>query len=78
MRTLRASEIGDYYYCQRAWWYRKSGAPSQNQAELAAGRDIHDRHGQAVMRAGCLQTAAFGLLVAAAALLALHLLGQLL
>jgi CRISPR/Cas system-associated exonuclease Cas4 (RecB family) len=29
---VTASEIGEYVYCQRAWWLRVQGLLSQNQA----------------------------------------------
>jgi hypothetical protein len=65
MRTLRASEIGLYLFCQRAWSYTKAGVESSNRAELAAGTELHQRHGQAVVGAGCLRFAAYLLLAAA-------------
>ena len=48
-RTLRASEIGAYIFCQRAWWYQSTGQPSENEPDLAAGTQLHDRHGQAAL-----------------------------
>lgn len=47
--VLRASEIGSYLYCRRAWWYRKQGFEPENQAELAAGTSFHRRHGRKVI-----------------------------
>ena len=41
MKILRASEIGSYIYCARAWWY-------QNQASLALGSQYHQSHGMRV------------------------------
>lgn len=75
---IRASEIGSHLYCRRAWWYRKQGVESQNQAELAAGTDIHAQHGSKVMMAGLLQFLGYALLLAAIALLAYELTGRLL
>lgn len=61
MRTIRASEIGTYLYCRRAWWYRKQGVESANQSELNAGTTLHRQHGRKVLAAGLLRT--FGLLL---------------
>jgi hypothetical protein len=73
MRTLRASEIGAYLYCQRAWWYQKQGKPSENQAELTSGTELHYRHGRTVLATGCLRTLAYGLLLLALALLVIYI-----
>jgi CRISPR/Cas system-associated exonuclease Cas4 (RecB family) len=61
MRTIRASEIGAYLYCRRAWWYRKQGVDSDNQSELTAGTALHRQHGRKVLAAGLTRT--FGLLL---------------
>jgi CRISPR/Cas system-associated exonuclease Cas4 (RecB family) len=65
MKTIRASEIGTYLYCQRAWWYQRQGIPSDHQAEMAAGTELHERHGRMVMTIGCLRGLAYALLLAA-------------
>lgn len=64
MRTVRASEIGTYLYCQRAWFYQRQGVPSINQVEMAAGSNLHESHGWAVFQAGCLRFAAWVILLA--------------
>ncbi len=69
-RVIRASEIGEYVYCKRAWWLRLQGYESANVRELAAGTSLHERHGRAVLAGGCLRTAAYLLLLAALALAA--------
>jgi hypothetical protein len=47
--VIRASEIGQYVFCRRAWWlYRVRGYRSSNQSALAAGVEYHARHGRAV------------------------------
>jgi CRISPR/Cas system-associated exonuclease Cas4 (RecB family) len=67
--VIRASEIGSYLYCRRAWWYRKQGVESENQAELAAGTELHHQHGRKVLAAGMLQLVGYVLLLTAIALL---------
>jgi CRISPR/Cas system-associated exonuclease Cas4 (RecB family) len=51
MSVIRSSDIGNYLYCRRAWWYRKQGIQSENDAELAAGTEIHRQHGRKVLAA---------------------------
>ncbi len=64
--VIRASEIGSYLYCRRAWWYRKQGVESQNQAEMAQGTELHRQHGRRVIAVGFLQFAGYALLLIAA------------
>lgn len=78
MRTIRASEIGTYLYCHRAWWYQHQGYEPVNQTELSEGTELHYRHGRMVMISSCLQIAAYGLLLIALVILAIYLTNQLL
>lgn len=71
--VIRASEIGSYLYCRRAWWYRKQGMESENQVELAAGTELHRRHGRKVLVASLLRTLGMLLLLAALTLLVVYL-----
>ena len=77
MPVTRASEIGTYLYCRRAWWYRKQGYESENVGELAAGTDLHRRHGSSVFVAGVMRALGFMLLLMAAALILLSILRNL-
>ena len=52
MQTIRSSDIGNYLYCRRAWWFRKQGYESENQADLSSGTELHRKHGRKVMAAG--------------------------
>lgn len=78
MQTIRSSDIGNYLYCRRAWWYRKQGFESANQAELASGTELHRKHGRKVLAAGLLRTLALLLLLAALVLLVAYCTAQLL
>jgi len=73
VRILKASEIGSFVYCQRAWWYQRQGVKTQNVAELASGRRLHDRHGWQVLSAGLLQRVALVLLIVGVLLFGLYL-----
>jgi len=64
-RTIRASEIGAFLYCQRAWWYRRMNAPAINTAELAGGEDFHRLHVTQTRSSRSLMTAAAILMVLA-------------
>lgn len=47
--TIRASEIGEYVYCSRSWWYRRScGLEPEGHERREHGTTLHRRHGQAV------------------------------
>lgn len=78
MRPIRSSEIGSYLYCRRSWWYRKTGVPSENQAELAAGTNLHRRHGRQVLAALLTRTVGWILFLAAVVALVAYLFYQLL
>ncbi len=65
---VRASELGPYLYCRRAWWYRRTGVVSENQEELAAGTKLHQQHGRKVIAANFLQIVAYALLLLAVVL----------
>ena len=48
--TLRASEIGQFRFCARAWWYARNGEPSANWRVLEAGSQAHRSHARRVQR----------------------------
>jgi hypothetical protein len=68
MRLIRASEIGEYVFCHRAWWLRAvQGQASVNVREMAAGAEAHAWHGRGLSAAHGLRLLA--LVLAAAAVL---------
>lgn len=77
-RLIRASEIGEYVFCHRAWWlHRVQGLESAQRAQMEHGIAEHSEHGRAVQRADTLTRAAIILGVLAlffAAMLALAML----
>ncbi|MFH1446370.1 MAG: hypothetical protein ABIG43_03040 [Chloroflexota bacterium] len=78
MRTLRASELGSYLYCQRAWWYQKQGVESRNLAEMAGGTQLHRAHGRRLVLSGLMRILAWVLMLAGLVLLVFILTTELL
>ena len=70
MRVIRASEIGAYLYCHRAWWYHLQGIVSENQPEMSTGSSYHRSHGRKVLSATLLRAAGWVLLLAALVVIA--------
>lgn len=70
---LRASDVGRYAYCARAWWLATvKGVPTEP-TRLAAGTEAHARHHRRV-RLGLWQRYTGLALFLLAALLALYML----
>ena len=62
-RIIRASEVGLYAYCARAWWLgRVEGYRPVNQTALEAGKSAHEAHGQAIVGYHRLRQAAYAVL----------------
>ncbi len=72
--VLRASEIGTYCFCQRAWSYQRRGLPSQNAGEMAEGDQHHIRHGRSVRSIRLARSLAFLFFAAALIVIILQLL----
>jgi len=69
MPIIRSSDIGTYLYCHRAWWYKKQGIASVNQIELAAGTELHAKHGRQVLASSITRTVGLILLMIALVML---------
>lgn len=72
-KVIRASELGAFTYCQRAWWYGQQNAPNENNAALSAGSAYHQAHGKRVFAGKVMQAAGWMLLCAALIVLAVFL-----
>lgn len=69
-KWIRVSEITEYVYCHRAWWYRRmAGYQSENVTELAQGTSYHEDHGAIVMRSILARRLFYVLLALAAAVI---------
>ena len=75
---ISASEIAEYLYCRRAWWYRRLGASSANLDVMEAGTEGHERLGRTVRLLALLRRLGWRLLIAGAVLLAVLLVLRLL
>lgn len=75
MRVIRASEINSFLYCERAWWYRLQGFPSDNQADLEGGQLAHHAQARTVQRAILALRIAYLLVILAVVLTLWHFLG---
>ena len=77
-KWTNASELAEYLYCRRAWWYRHQGFQSENQAELASGTELHRKHGRKVMASGLYRTLAYIITLVALVFLVAYCTSQLL
>jgi hypothetical protein len=76
MKPIRASEIGSYLYCRRAWWYHQHGQESVNKSELAAGTALHRQHGRKVLAAGLMRSLAWIILLIVLVLATIYLMNN--
>jgi hypothetical protein len=65
---VTASELGDWAYCRRAWWYGRVGAERDTAPRLAAGTAEHAAFADRVARVERQRGLGVGLMVAASAL----------
>jgi CRISPR/Cas system-associated exonuclease Cas4 (RecB family) len=49
MPIIRASEVGEYVYCARAWWLRRvAGQEPAGHQRRSTGIALHNRHARQV------------------------------
>jgi len=76
---VRASDIGAWSYCNRAWWLaRVQKAPHERPQQLEWGDQAHTDHGRLTSRAQWLRKSGTALLAGGLILLGFVLLAQLL
>jgi hypothetical protein len=69
---VRASDIGAWAYCRRAWYLAQvRGLPHARPEVLQRGNIAHTRHGQQVRRAGEMQRVGLWLVIVGALLVGL-------
>jgi CRISPR/Cas system-associated exonuclease Cas4 (RecB family) len=67
---IRASEVGEYVYCARAWWLRRVvGLEPAGRERREHGVTLHRRHRQAVVGSHVLLLLGAALVIAALALI---------
>ncbi len=65
-QKIRASEIGSYVYCRRAWYLQRTeGYAPENVRELTTGQRYHEAHGRSVQQSFWLRRVAYVLLFVA-------------
>ena len=75
---VRASDIGSWTFCNRAWWLsRVKDVPHRNPTLLQRGDDVHQAHGRQVARAYQLNRLGMTLIAISLLLAGLALLGWL-
>ena len=74
-RWIKASELGEYLYCHRAWWYRVQGMETANVQELVRGTSAHEQHGRGNRSVSWQRSLGFILVVAAFTLVFIQLIG---
>lgn len=72
-RMIRASEIGEYVYCRRAWWlHQVVGEDPAGRERREHGITLHARHGRALHASQLLLVCGAGLAIIALVLLVLR------
>jgi len=75
---ISASEIGQWTYCNRAWYLSRAGERNQNTALMARGEAQHQRHSRTVARSQSLRWLALTLIALSILLFLLAIIASLL
>ena len=73
-KVINASEIGNYLYCRRSWWYALQGIPSENQQSLADGKVEHQKIGRQIRQVKLIRRVLLVLLILLIAALVIYIL----
>lgn len=73
-KIINASEIGNYVYCRRSWWYALQGIPSENQRSLAEGKTTHQKIGRQIRHVKLIRRVLIALLILLIAALVISIL----
>jgi hypothetical protein len=66
--TIRASEVGEYAFCARAWWLRRvAGLEPAGVERRERGSALHQRHGHTVAASNTLLFVGLALVLVALA-----------
>jgi len=76
MRTIRASEICSFIFCQRAWGYQREGVEPINRMEMSAGSQFHEQQGDIARSAILMRAVAWILIMMAVVGLTVYLTSQ--
>ncbi len=72
---IRASEIGEYVFCNRAWWLKRvRGVQSRNVRHLKAGHHYHKQHGNQIRKISWMRKLAYTMLFIVVAIVVFQLL----
>ncbi len=74
MRAIKASELGSYAFCKRAWYYQNQGEDNANQAAMNEGTRLHGKQARQVVASLVLFVLGLLILLAALILVLLNLL----
>lgn len=65
MRVIKASELGSFRYCQRAWWYQFKGYTNENTSQFNFGKEKHSQYARGVNAAAIFKILALLSVIAA-------------